>query len=161
VDTQTIELLGRNRLIDELLLAGIEVALPQRDRGVDLIAYVDLSNVVSAFAAVPIQMKAASTRAFSVDAKYARISNLVLAYVWGLQAPEHTQTFALTYQEAVDVATDLGWTATQSWAQGNYSTSAPSKRLCQLLEPYRMSSSAWRKKISAVSGITLPGLDFA
>ena len=92
MDTQTIEILGRNRLVDELLMAGLEVALPLRDRGVDLIAYVELPSVASKFIAVPIQMRAASTRAFSLDAKYAKVSNLVMAYVWGLRAPEHAST---------------------------------------------------------------------
>jgi hypothetical protein len=96
MDTQTIEFLGRNRLVDELLLAGLEVALPARDRGVDLIAYVDLESKVSSFVAFPIQMKAASTRAFSIDRKYSKIANLILAYVWGLQKPEHAVTYALT-----------------------------------------------------------------
>src|SRR5437667_4051303 len=64
MDTQMIEIMGRNRLIDELLRAGLEVALPLRDRGIDLIAYVDLADQVSAFVACPIQMKAASGRFF-------------------------------------------------------------------------------------------------
>jgi hypothetical protein len=97
MDTQTVEILGRNRSVDELLIAGLEVALPQRDRGIDLIAYVDLAAVTSMFAAVPIQMKAASSRAFSINSKYANISNLVIAYMWGLQAPDHAKSFALTY----------------------------------------------------------------
>ena len=42
VDSQVIELLGRNRLVSELLRAGLEVAIPARDRGIDLIAYLDL-----------------------------------------------------------------------------------------------------------------------
>ena len=41
LDTQSIEILGRNRLINELIGAGIEVAQPLRDRGIDLIAYLD------------------------------------------------------------------------------------------------------------------------
>ncbi len=44
LDTQVIELLGRQRLIAELLRDGLEVALPVRDRGVDLVAYADLSR---------------------------------------------------------------------------------------------------------------------
>lgn len=46
-DSQVVELLGRNRLIEELLLAGLEVALPLRDRRIDLIAYADLAARVS------------------------------------------------------------------------------------------------------------------
>ena len=148
MDTQTIELLGRNRLVDELLLAGLEVALPARDRGVDLIAYVDLESKVSSFVAVPIQMKAASTRAFSIDRKYSKIANLLLAYVWGLKEPEHAVTYALTYPEALAVAEAMEWTTTASWEKGTYSTSAPSKKLCELLAPYKMSSAAWWQRIS-------------
>jgi len=54
MDSQTIEILGRNRLVDELLVAGLEVATLLRDRGIDLIAYVDLAADASKFAAVPI-----------------------------------------------------------------------------------------------------------
>ena len=149
MDTQTIEILGRNRLVDELLVAGLEVAMPLRDRGIDLIAYVDLAAVASKFAAVPIQMKAASKRAFSIDRKYAKISNLVLVYVWGLRSPEHAESFALTYPEALAIAKALKWTKTSiSWGEkGKYSTSHPSKELCELLAPYNMSSDSWRKKI--------------
>lgn len=155
MDTQTIELIGRNRLIDELILAELEVAIPLRDRGVDLVAYVDLSSAASRFVAVPIQMKAASRRAFSLDKKYSRISNLLLAYVWELQTPDLTVTYALTYEEALRIAENLGWTKTSSWAKGRCSTSKPSKKLRDLLEPYKMSSLAWRRKLSNVSGIAL------
>lgn len=44
VDTQLVELAGRNWLASELLRAGLEVARPERDRGIDLIAYVDLDE---------------------------------------------------------------------------------------------------------------------
>lgn len=155
MDTQTIEIMGRNRLVNELLVAGLEVAIPLRDRGIDLIAYVDLATKTSEFAAVPIQMKVASKRAFSIDTKYAKISNLVIAYVWGLHAPEHAQTFALTYSEAVEIAKIMKWTATASWTKGSYSTSAPSKKLCELLAPFEMSPEAWRKKVSCVSQVAL------
>jgi hypothetical protein len=155
MDTQTIEILGRNRLVTELLIAGLEVALPLRDRGVDLIAYVDLAAVASSFVAVPIQMKAASTRAFSVDAKYAKISNLVIAYIWGLRAPEHAQTYALTHSEALGIAHAMKWTATASWAKCGYTTSAPSERLCALLAPFIMSPEAWREKVFDVSRVAL------
>lgn len=148
MDSQTTELLGRNRLISELLRAGLEVALPARDRGVDLIAYADLLSKVSSFAAIPIQMKAASKRSFAVDKKYAKISNLVLAHVWHLDEPDQAVTYALRYPEAVAIAEAMGWTRTASWVRGGYSTTNPSKRLCKLLEPYRMSESAWWNRVA-------------
>ena len=143
MDTQTTELLGRNRLMSELLRAGLEVALPARDRGVDLIAYADLSSKVRSFVAIPIQMKAASKRSFSVDKKYAKISNLMLAHVWHLDTPDKAVTYALRYPEAVAIAEEMGWTKTASWERGGYSTSNPSKNLCALLEAHRMSPTSW------------------
>ena len=87
LDSQIVELLGRQRLIGELIRDGLEVAVLARDRGVDLIAYADLSRQVSRFASRPIQMKASTTRGFGIDQKYLRISDLILAYVWHLADP--------------------------------------------------------------------------
>jgi hypothetical protein len=89
-DSQVVELLGRNRLVSELLSAGLEVALPMRDRGIDLIAFADLRTKVKRFIACPIQMKAASEAAFSVQRKYSRIRNLLLTYVWYVGDPSRT-----------------------------------------------------------------------
>lgn len=159
LDTQRIEVLGRNRLVTDLLLAGLEVALPVRDRGVDLIAYIDLDRKVSQFVASPIQMKASSTQAFGLDRKYEKIKNLILAYVWGLQAPEHAETYALTYPEALAVADEMCWTATESWKKGSYSTSAPSKRLRELLAPHRMTAQAWWAKIAGANDKSMAELE--
>lgn len=87
MDAQATELLGRNRLMSELLRGGLEAALPARDGGIDLRAYVDLSSKVQTFVAVPIQMKAASRASFSIDRNYAKISNLILAHV-GILMPQ-------------------------------------------------------------------------
>jgi len=84
-DSQRVELLGRNRLIAELLRDNLEVALPVRDRGIDLIAYADLSENVTTYVARPIQMKAAWTQGFGIDRKYEKFPDLVIAYVWHLK----------------------------------------------------------------------------
>lgn len=81
MDSQVLEILGRNQLIGELLRAGLEVSLPIRDRGIDLIAYADLNSDVQKFPARPIQMKAASNRSFGLDQKYAKFPDLLIAYV--------------------------------------------------------------------------------
>jgi hypothetical protein len=149
VDGQVVELLGRNRLISELLLAGLEVALPMRDRGVDLIAYVDLESRVSSFISRPIQLKASSRQAFAVHAKYRKIRDLMLAFVWNLGSPDRAVTYALSYPDAVSVADRMGWTKTDSWRlKGAYSTSQPSARLIEYLEPHRMSPAAWWARIT-------------
>lgn len=82
MDTQLTELIGRNKLVDELLRAGLEVAVPERDRGIDLIAYVDLKSQATSFIACPIQIKAASAKHFSINRKYAKVRDLILAFVW-------------------------------------------------------------------------------
>jgi hypothetical protein len=153
-DTQLIELAGRNWLASELLRAGVEIARPERDRGIDLIAYVDLDVRVQSFVACPIQMKAATGAVFSLDPKYARFPGLILAYVWYLGDSSRTTSFALTYAEALRIAEEMGWTKTESWLQGGrnkhrgYSTTAPSKRLKELLNPYQMDGDKWWSKIS-------------
>jgi hypothetical protein len=147
LDSQVIEVLGRNRLVDEILRAGLEVALPVRDRGIDIIAYADIDARISSFVGVPIQMKAASSRTFSIDAKYAKIPNLLIAYIWHINDPRKEVTYLLTYAEALVIATEMGWTKTASWMAGKYTTTQPSARLQALLEPHRMTPAKWWAKV--------------
>lgn len=134
--------------------AGIEIARPERDRGIDLIAYVDRDARIGSFRACPIQMKAATGEVFSLDPKYAQFPGLLLAYVWNLGDPAYTKCFALTYPEALNVATTMGWTKTESWRTGGrhkkrgYSTTRPSQRLRDLLRPYEMNVESWWSRIS-------------
>lgn len=151
MESQVIELLGRNRLIDEILRAGFEVALPIRDRGIDLIVYADLGPNVDRFAAVPIQMKACSRCAFGLDAKYAKFPNLLIAYIWHVDSPEEEVTFAMNYEEALAIATAMGWTKTASWAKGSYDNNNPGAKLRSLLAPYQMTPEKWRQKVIGAS----------
>ncbi len=91
-----------------MLQANLEVALPLRDRGIDLIAFADLDTHVNSFIARPIQMKAASDKSFGIHKKYAKFPNLIIAYVWYLNDPSKTVTYGLTYHEAVQVADEMG-----------------------------------------------------
>jgi len=149
LDTQVVELLGRQRLIAELVRDDLEVALPVRDRGVDLIAYAELNTQVSRFASIPIQMKASTTSAFSVDGKYERIANLIIAYVWNLGEPDAAITYAMTFPQAVAIANEMGWTQTASWKVGQYyTTSKPSQKLLGLLVQYRMNPGSWKTLVT-------------
>ena len=143
MDSQVVELLGRNALVNELLCAGLELATPLRDRGIDLIAYVDLAAQVSNFSAAPIQIKAASKRVFSVNAKYERIANLIIVHVWHVATPENIEFYALRHSEGVAVAAKMGYTNSPSWARGDYTNTKPSPRLTELIQPYRMSREKW------------------
>jgi hypothetical protein len=154
MDTQAIEIIGRNRLVNELLQAGLEVALPLRDHGIDLIAYADSGEGVTAFVACPIQMKAASGKAFSIDRKYEKFPNLIHAFVWNVTSPDGAETYALTHGEAIAIGDKMGWTRTPSWGRGSYVTSSPSRKLLELLVPYRMTPEAWRQKVMRLQAIS-------
>lgn len=149
LDSQQIELIGRSLLVSELLRDGIEVALPERDRGIDLIAYIDLDEAHSNFVARPIQLKASTTPGFSIAAKYERFPDLLLAHLWNVDRATQLEAFCLTYAEAYVVARDMGWTETRSFREaGLYRASPPSARLMSLLEPHRMAPGRWRAKIA-------------
>lgn len=148
MDTQIKEIIGKNRLVNELLEAGLEVALPLRDRGIDLIAYLDVGDGLSRFVAVPIQMKA-STR-FIIDRKYEKFPELLYAYVWGLDDENEPVTYAMTHAEAVALATAKGYTNTSSWLDAGLYSAAPNAELIRLLEPYKMTAAGWRSKIESL-----------
>ena len=153
MDTQIVELIGKQRLTSELLRAGLEVATPIRDRGIDLIAYADIDERLTQFAACPIQMKAATTRSFGLARKYAKVRNLLIVYIWHLDDPSQTVIYALTYQEALAIAEGLGWTKTKSWRflHRAYSTTQPSAEIVSLLEPYRITQDKWWQKITGLT----------
>ena len=147
-DPQTIELLGRNRLVEELLRAGLEVALPFRDRGIDLIAYEDTGEGVAAFSARPIQMKVASDERFNLDRKYQVFPGLIIAFVWNLGDPDKTVTYALTYADVLAIADQMGYTQTSWRENGRYACTSISGKLRALLEAHRMTPAKWRMLIT-------------
>lgn len=116
-DGQLVELAGRNWLASELMRAGIEVARPERDRGIDLIAYLDRDRQERRFIARPIQMKAASRARFSLFPKYAKFHDLLLAYVWnlGAESPSAIKCYVLTYPEALEVLRRMGYARSHTW----------------------------------------------
>jgi len=148
MDAQLVELLGRQRLIAELLQANLEIALPIRDRGIDLIAYADLETQVSQFAACPIQLKAAVGSCFSIDRKYAKFPNLLIAYVWYIEDLARAVTYAMTYQDALAVAEAMGYTKTVSWNRGLYVVTKPSPELIERLKPHKMTPQSWWHKVT-------------
>jgi hypothetical protein len=158
-DSQLVELAGRCWLISQLLQAGLEVARLERDRGIDLIAYLDLDKTVRDFIACPIQVKAASKTAFSVDPKYSRFPRMLIVYIWELDNPAKTAAYALTYGEALAIAREKKWTETASWGQGGrsgkrgYSVTTVKERskLWHLLQPHLMKTHEdWQKKVKNV-----------
>ena len=157
IDRQLVELAGRHWLTSQLLQAGLEVARPERDRGIDLIAYVDFRQPGEGFVACPIQMKAATKEIFGLDPKYSKFPGLILAYVWNLGNPSETKCYALTYDDAFVIADTLGWTTTKSFQTGGrskkprYITTKPSKDLRNRLAAYEMNSERWLQKVNSVA----------
>jgi hypothetical protein len=94
IDGQLIGLAGRNWLISRLFQGGIEVARPERDRGVDLIAYIHPPK----FIACPIQVKSSLKPQFTVyDKEY---NGMLLVFVWHVDDSTKTVAYALTSTDA-------------------------------------------------------------
>jgi hypothetical protein len=151
-DSAIVELRGRHRLIAELLEAGLEIAQPIRDRGVDLIAYDEREH--DFFVACPIQLKASSGEHFSYNAKYMKTKGLIVAFVWNLDQPTEARTYALTCDEIERVGAEMGYAASPSWERGSYSVNRRNMKLTQRLEEFLMTTPAgradpakWRTKI--------------
>lgn len=119
LDSQQVEIVGRNWLVHELMLAGFEVALPMRDRGVDL-----LVSPPDYDWTLPVQLKTSRDKTMQVHRKYLG-RNIVVAYtLLGSSLPSlpedetgvfnmkgndfSSRTFWLTPEEAWHLPTDNG-----------------------------------------------------
>jgi hypothetical protein len=150
-DPQFVEIFGRHYLITEIMRAGIEVAVPVRDRGIDLVAYVDLDSSTKPFCARPIQLKANWETGFAFDRKYEKFHDLVVAYVWHLNDPPRTATYALTWQEISVMASDAGLGVE---AGGRWAITKPGKDLTSRLEAFRMTREKWRTKMVGAGNLS-------
>jgi hypothetical protein len=145
MDTQQVEIIGRNLLISACVADGLEVSQPLRDRGIDLIIFDDYARH-DQFNALPVQLKASSSKSFSVHAKYAKFPNLLMAYTWHSNNPVDARLYIMTYRDALKVAEDAGWLSTPSWINGRgYSTQSPSKNLQATLVRYEYKPGHIRK----------------
>jgi hypothetical protein len=149
-DTQITELAGRHYLISQLLAGGVEVASPVRDRGIDLIAYMDRVDDQPEFLACPIQLKANEEARFGVEKKYEKTRNLLMVYAWKVSttAPE---LYALTYHEVVELLEGRGHTRTASWTKvgGGYSLKV-NDAWREILSSFRMKPEDWQPAILSV-----------
>lgn len=146
MESETVDFVGRNRVIDDLLMAGLQVAIPLKAGDFDLIAYDELSERSTVFAGCPVQVKASQGRSFKLDQRFDRVANLIHAFVWGV-GTDRVTTYALSQREVVEVAEALGYTLAQSMQKDLYSSVPQSRTLVELLEPFRMTPEAWKRKI--------------
>jgi hypothetical protein len=149
LDPQQIELLGRNRLVNEIIRAELEVSIPIRDRGIDLIAYADRAE---RFSSCPIQMKSSQSEGrFQIDRKYEKSAGIIFAFVWHLADRDKEITYALSYGDAVKIADQMGYTKTHSWKNlGGYSIRV-NPRLRELLKRYEGTPERWQTLVRGCS----------
>jgi hypothetical protein len=151
-DAQTIALLGRDRVIEQLHRAGLEVALPRRDHGIDVIAYVDKEE---AFQALPIQVKSSAGFRWVVNQKYGSFAEIVIAFALHLADEEKAVVYVLPHTENRAIAERLGltqraatWLRPKRAAQGGYIwIDRPTPDLMAELKPHRASSDLWRSLV--------------
>ncbi|MGH9564304.1 MAG: hypothetical protein ACRD3S_22855 [Terracidiphilus sp.] len=146
-DSQLVEIAGKHLLIARLVAAGYEVADPIRDKWIDLIVYRDRDE----FSAYPLQMKASTEESFSLDRKYEKFPNLLIAYVWNVNAGDKGDVYLLTFSQALRVMEAKGYSKTDSWTnKGYYFVRSAGKELKELLKPYRMQLQNRRDAVLAV-----------
>ena len=157
-DTQNVELAGRNLLATSLQLAGIEVARPERDHGIDLVAYLDKGS----FQAVPIQLKVSSAEHFGVWPRYNEFPQLILVFLWRVH--NNPRFFALTQDQSLKVAETMGWTETRSFrgeissGSAGYGTRSPSKELRKILDSYEIKSPVdWKRTLFSETKYSVRG----
>jgi hypothetical protein len=148
LDSEGVAIVAQNRLIEQLVQAGVDVAVPARRHGFDLIAYLVPRERSENFGACPIRMKAAHGKAFGIDNTFESIANLLNVFVWGV-GTETTSIFALTNRELSAVADQLGYSLSPAFQKGLYPQQQSAKNLTEALEPFRMNVDSWRTKIAS------------
>lgn len=147
-DTQLVEIAGKHLLIARLVAAGFEVAEPLRDKGIDLIVYRDKEK----FSATPVQLKASTGESFSLDRKYEKSPNLLLAYVWNVNTVDKGEVYLLTFGQALKVMEAQGYSKTDSWIKnGYYFVRNAGRELKERLRPYRMDTRNRQDQLLAAS----------
>jgi hypothetical protein len=130
-DGQLIEIANTHRAITSALEAGLDVARPERDDGIDLIIY---SRKGGPWKSVPVQIKSR----FNIQKKYENRPGLVMCFVCG------ETIYALTHEQAIEIGMTRGYTDTASWNKpdGSYSCIVGGA-LAQDLEPYKATPQHW------------------
>lgn len=142
MDSQVKEIIGRNWLKNELVKAGYEVATPERDKGIDLIAYSDKRTKL--FRAIPIQIKALTSPHFSIEEKYKKFPEMRIIFIWYIDDPKKTTAFCFKYSDIKKIADKLGWTKTASWSaghsknKGRYHNNHPKAEIIEMIQKFKL-----------------------
>jgi hypothetical protein len=146
VDTGATEVLGRTWLTTQLMREGIELARPERDRGVDLIAYTP-----DAAWMLPIQLKTIGLDGLTVFNKYVGtplgIIYVLLSDADGGQAGRtETTAYLLTPEEAWAIPTALGQKFDPD-VHTTYRFSSLTRPLVEELQIRRVQPGTWHDRL--------------
>jgi hypothetical protein len=132
MDGQLVEIVNTHKVIAAAIAAGLEVARPERDDGIDLIIY---SRKGGPWVSAPIQIKSR----FCIERKYESRPALVMCYV----CPSD-QIYVLTHEQAKEIAEARGYTNTTSWKKKGGGYSCPvGGALAKDLEPFIATPERW------------------
>src|SRR5258706_14073690 len=102
-DGQLIEIRNTNRVIESILDAGLDVAKPVRDDGVDLIVYRRKGE--GDWISIPLQVKSR----FDIRKKYKARRGLVMCYVC------KDALYVVLHRVALKIARKRGYLKSPSW----------------------------------------------
>ena len=91
---------------------------------------------------INLKLSVSANQVFGVFRTLENIQNVYMVYIWNIYKPEETVVYVMSYKATTEIATQLGWTQSDAWKQpnGGHSTSKPSERLLNALEPYKYTS---------------------
>ena len=104
MDGQLVELVNTHSVIESILEASLDVAMPIRDDGVDLICYRRKGD--GAWISAPIQVKSR----FDIRQKYLQRLGLLMCYVCS-----RDKIYVLTHTRAMEIAKARGYLNTEAW----------------------------------------------
>jgi len=138
--SQRTELINTHRAVESILEAGLDVAMPLKDDGIDLVCYVSKGD--GPWTSVAIQVKSR----FGVDKKYLSRPGLVMCYVCS-----PNDIYVLTHERAMEIAQARGYLnpARKSWRTLNgYSVPTVGKSLSTDLVPFAATPERWREVLA-------------
>lgn len=91
---------------------------------------------------INLKLSVSANQVFGVFRTLEHIQNVYMVYIWNIYKPEESVVYVMSYKAATEIATELGWTRSEAWKRpnGGHSTSKPSERLLEALEPYKYTS---------------------
>lgn len=149
LDAQQVEVVGRGILTARFVADNIEIAKPERDKGIDLIAYKSVGES-NTLLAVPVQLKAFSEFGFSLDER--RYRNMLMAYVWHVAEPNKAEVFVMTFDQAVEAAQTPYFEKNRHLFVRN-----PSKKLLSSIEQYRCTPGYLSRLMDQLSSVQVDG----